>query len=179
MWKMQQKVPDNACWPELVTVAAALKPAIVVFSSLTQPCAPISRETQQCCDEPSMVNWTQHNQSSCAFCWHGRAYPKLKVTHWPLCRLEKLMITDTSFQGFVWAVNLVLRMLLAMGMAWEMLEGVCGHRRRSLQYLTIPGLEYRALLMVTEGLNRVTPPPGADQGMCYSLSMREKRRKIA
>lgn len=30
-----------------------------------------------------------------------------------------------------------------MGVALEMLEGVCGHRRGSLQYLTFPGLEYQ------------------------------------
>lgn len=45
-----------------MTVAAALKSAIVTFSSLTHPKASISRETQQCCDEPSTVNWVQHNK---------------------------------------------------------------------------------------------------------------------
>lgn len=37
-------------------MAAALQPAIVIFSSCNQPC-----------NEPSVVNWAQHNQSSCAF----------------------------------------------------------------------------------------------------------------
>lgn len=105
-----------------------------------------------------MLWWALHGKLDPAqpkqlcFLLARQSLPKIKVTHWPLCRLEKLMITDTSFQGFVWAVNLVSRILLAMGLAWEMLEGVCGHRRSSLQYLTIPGLEHRALLMVTEGL---------------------------
>lgn len=126
-----------------MTVAAALKSAIMTFSSPAHPNASISREHQQCCDEPSTVLWAQHNKAAGISTLAQVSLPRIKVTPWHLCSLEKLIMAKTTFQDFFWSENPILRIFLAVEMDWGVLERVCGQRSKSLECLTTPGLEYQ------------------------------------